>query len=235
MKEHILIVEDEPLIAEEMKLYLDESGYSTAISHSINEALQSIGQQHPALILLDINLGECLSGIDLAKLINERYQIPFIFITSYGDQTTIESSKFTMPAGYLLKPFDEKELLANVQIALYKQRQLKTEAVTPAANTLFIKDKGKLIRIRIPEICWAQAYDNYTYLHMKDSKLLISHTLKWMEDYLPSPQFVRVHRSYIVNFDKVDSINENKLIIQNHEIPIGRTFREVIQTYITAI
>ncbi|ELR73905.1 response regulator receiver [Fulvivirga imtechensis AK7] len=233
----ILIVEDEPLIAEEMRCYLEEAAYElSGIAHSVGDALNILDKGGTDLVLVDINLGQALNGIDLAKLINERYKIPFIFITSYGDKATIDSSKQTMPAGYILKPFEEMELLANIEIALFKiKNNGRQEKLSISKEPLFVKDRGKLVRIELNDILWAQAYDNYTFLQTAMDKRLVSHPLKWVEDYLSGHNFIRVHRSYLINFDKVDSICENKLIIGKHEIPMGRTYKEDLIKMITSI
>lgn len=120
----ILIVEDEPLIAEDIAEYLSNVDYSvSAIAYNKEQALQALEEQLPDLILLDINLGKNLDGIELAHLINAQYYLPFIFLTSYTHKSILDQAKVTRPVGYLLKPFSEKNLFASIEIGLYNFSQ----------------------------------------------------------------------------------------------------------------
>lgn len=117
----ILIVEDEPLIAEDIAETLQNIGYHVAgIAYSSDKALDLLAIRQPDLALLDINIKGPQNGIDLGRIIHEKYKIPFLFLTSYGDRRTIDEAKKTMPYGYVLKPFSEAELLGALEIALYR-------------------------------------------------------------------------------------------------------------------
>ncbi len=120
----ILIVEDEPLIAEDIREYLSNSDYSvSAVAHNKSQALQALKAETPDMILLDINLGGNMDGLELADIINEQYHAPFIYLTSYSHRTIIEQAKVTRPAGYILKPFNEKDLYSSIEIGLYNFSQ----------------------------------------------------------------------------------------------------------------
>jgi DNA-binding NarL/FixJ family response regulator len=119
-KYSILIVEDEPLIAEDIQGYLEESGFVvTGIASNGTEALQLLARQLPDALLLDINLGESPDGIELANIIRATYAVPFVFLTSHSDKATLERAKQTFPAGYLLKPFNGLDLMTSLEIALF--------------------------------------------------------------------------------------------------------------------
>ncbi len=119
-KYSILIVEDEPLIAEDIQGYLEESGFTVmGIAHNGNEALSLLDAQKPDALLLDINLGSPPDGVELAEIIRERFEIPFVFLTSHADKGTLERAKQTFPAGYLLKPFDGRDLMTSLEVALF--------------------------------------------------------------------------------------------------------------------
>lgn len=120
----ILIVEDEPLIAEDIGEYLSNVDYSVAaIAYNKAQAMQALQEQKPDLVLLDINLGNNLDGIALAQLINAQYFLPFIFLTSYTHKSVLNQAKVTRPMGYLLKPFTEKDLFTSIEIGLYNFSQ----------------------------------------------------------------------------------------------------------------
>jgi DNA-binding NarL/FixJ family response regulator len=115
----ILIVEDEPIIAENIAMYLTNNGYKVCgIAYDGEAARQQIMHNTPDAVLMDINLGAGEDGIDLAGFIKKNYSIPLLFLTSYTDKETIGRAKEAEPYAYIVKPFDEKTLLASLEIAL---------------------------------------------------------------------------------------------------------------------
>ncbi len=117
----VLVVEDEALIAEDIAASLNAIDYRIAgIAYSSEKALDMLHNQAPDLVLLDIQIKGSMSGIDIAQIINEKYQIPFIYLTSFADKLTVEQAKKTMPYGYVVKPFSEKELFSSIEVALYR-------------------------------------------------------------------------------------------------------------------
>ena len=120
----ILIVEDEPIIAEDLSMILEKAGYHViGIANNSTRALDLLHTQTPDIALLDIALDSSLSGIDIADIINNKYQIPFIFITSFSDKHTLEKAKDVYPYGYIVKPFKKKDILANIEIALHRSQK----------------------------------------------------------------------------------------------------------------
>jgi DNA-binding NarL/FixJ family response regulator len=115
----ILIVEDEPIIAENIAMYLTNNGYKVCgIAYDGEAARHQIMYNTPDAVLMDINLGAGEDGIDLAGFIKKNYAIPLLFLTSYTDKETIGRAKEAEPYAYIVKPFDEKTLLASLEIAL---------------------------------------------------------------------------------------------------------------------
>ena len=121
MRKRIVIVEDEALIAAEIKSFLKILDYDVA-GHAMNgdKALDLFAKVEADLFLLDISIKGTLSGIDLAKIVREKYKLPFVFLTSFSDRLTLEKVKDTMPYGYILKPFNEHDLKVNIELALHK-------------------------------------------------------------------------------------------------------------------
>jgi len=125
MCRRILIVEDEPLIAEDLASILRKDGHVVVgIAHDGSRALDLLHSQSPDLVLLDISLGNAMSGFDVARVLNDRFHIPFIFITSYADKDTLAEAKKVNPKGYIVKPFRSKDVCANV--ALVTDRSVET-------------------------------------------------------------------------------------------------------------
>ncbi len=120
----VLIVEDEPLIAEDIAQGLEKNEFLvSAVVYSKTDAIEQLNINLPDMVLLDINLSGEMSGIEIAEKINTLYNIPFIFITSYSDKQTLEKAKFTEPSGYIVKPFNEASLYSTLEIALYNHAQ----------------------------------------------------------------------------------------------------------------
>lgn len=120
----VLVVEDEPMTAEDIREYLTNSNYSViAIAYNKEQALQALQKETPDLVLLDINLGGNMDGLVLAQTIHEQYHTPFIFLTSYSHPSILEQAKVTRPVGYILKPFDERDLYSSIEIGLYNFSQ----------------------------------------------------------------------------------------------------------------
>jgi two-component system, response regulator PdtaR len=121
LKTKIMIVEDEGLVARDIEETLIRLGYDVvAIAHSGREAVEQAARHEPAVVLMDIILQGEMDGIMAAGLIREHSNIPIVYLTAYADQKTLERAKLTTPFGYILKPFLERELLTNIEIALYK-------------------------------------------------------------------------------------------------------------------
>ncbi len=118
-KLRILIVEDEPVIAENISMYLDNADFEVSgIAYDSTEANEQLKNNTPDAAILDVNLESKEDGIDIANRINQQYQLPFLFLTSYSDKETLQRAKAVNPSGYIVKPFNEKTLLASLEIAI---------------------------------------------------------------------------------------------------------------------
>ncbi|MEX2352678.1 MAG: response regulator [Gammaproteobacteria bacterium] len=132
----ILVVDDSPTAGALIKLHLDKLGYEVAgVVCSADEALQQIRQSCPDLVLMDINLGEGMTGIEAADIIMHRFHVPVIYVTSYSDDQTLESAKQTMPYGFINKPFRDNDLRVNIELALERvANEQKTDHVPSQKN-----------------------------------------------------------------------------------------------------
>jgi len=116
----VLIVEDDPLIAEDISESLQEIGYEIAgIAYDADEAMGLIASNKADITILDVNLGSEIDGIEIGDHIQKTHGTPFIYLTSYADKGTIERAKHTRPMGYIVKPFDERDLYTALEIALF--------------------------------------------------------------------------------------------------------------------
>lgn len=231
----IYIVEDEPLIADTIQVALENEGYIVCgMADNAKEALFDIEEYQPDLVLLDIHIEGDINGIELASRMQKKFKIPHIFLTSYSDKDTIDQVKKTNPFGYIVKPFNEQSLRSNIEIALYKFKQLHHQD-DKISDSFFIKNKGELIRIVKNEILFIEAFDNYAYIVTHKNKHIISQTLKQIHEKIEDSSFVRIHRSYVVNINCIDSLHEGYVIIGQHKMSIGKTYKEDLMNKISLL
>lgn len=222
----ILIVEDEPIIADDIAMILERNGYEiTEIVDNSLDAIDHLEKHQSDIALLDINIEGERDGIWLAGQINKHFQIPFLFLTSYYDENTLKRVQSTDPSGYIVKPFDEGDLAANIGLALLKSKVNEPES---EAEKFFVRDKGELKAIHADEIIYAESDNNYTNIYTTERKFVVTHTLKSVEEKLQGKGFLRSHKSYLVNFKKVTSISEGYLFFEKIKIPIGRSYRDTL-------
>lgn len=119
----IMIVEDERIVAKDLQFRLNNLGYAVAATASEgNDAIAKATATHPDLVLMDINIEGDMDGIQTAEIVRSRLGIPVIFLTAYADPGTLSRAKITEPFGYVLKPFEERELQSTIEIALYRHK-----------------------------------------------------------------------------------------------------------------
>jgi PAS domain S-box-containing protein len=159
-KASIAVIEDEGIVALEIRTHLEASGYDIAfVAVSGEEALQKISQSEPDLVVLDIRLRGELSGIDVARRVHATHGVPVIYLTAHSDPDTLEKARETEPCGYLVKPFDGRALEAAIEICLYKSersRQAKERARWSSAipdsivDAVFITDDKGVVKFTNP-------------------------------------------------------------------------------------
>jgi len=179
----ILIVEDDALVAEDIKQILQNSRYSvTSIVTSGQEAFIKIMEDFPDLVLMDIVLKGKMNGIETAHKINTHLDIPVIYITAYSEKDTLEAAKFTQPYGYLIKPIDEKELLIAIEIALNKYREKKniekTLAETESRYHQLIKNINESIILLDEKGIISFVNDNFLKMNGYSQAEIIGHSIE---------------------------------------------------------
>jgi len=224
----ILIVEDELIIAKDLKGIVNLYGHeAVGIASNSVKAHKLLEENEVNLVLLDINIEGDKNGIELADEIKSKYRVPFIFITSFSDDKTLQNAKKTHPYGYLLKPFEDEDVKVAIEMAMsaFNREQEKSQEDFPEfliKDTIFIKEKNLFKKIQFTDIFFIKADSNYSVIHTLDRKYTLRSTLKDFEGKLPPKTFERVHKSYIVNLDKIEFINSSFVLILDHELPISR-------------
>ena len=176
-KPKILIVEDDGIIAEDLNSLLYEKGYTIiGVAHNGSDALDILANRTPDLALLDINLGNGISGLDVAKVIHEKFKIPYIFLTSFDDEQTLEQAQSFGPYGYIVKPYQERTLLTTIKTALANFNASKSSPTLARENI----DKISTKKITDQEFKIIECLINgFSYQKISESLFISVNTVKY--------------------------------------------------------
>ncbi len=240
-KLNLFIVEDNPILAEALVFQLEKLGYGIAgMAKTADEALIKFSVIQPDLALLDIDLGPGMNGIDLARKIQSEYPFPFVFLSGIKDAKLLKQAEELEPVAFLKKPVTGRKLNQGIQLAMSNlseeipatpTQEIPQEPVkwVPRPDHFFIRWKGKYQKIYNEEVDYIEAAETYSIVHCKGEKYTIGIWMKEVEDRLRGTDLLRIHRSYMVNIKRVDSIEENSLVIGDAVIPVGKTYRPKIR------
>lgn len=238
MKVKILIVEDEVLVAEDVASDLESDGYEvTDIAISSQEALASIAKKTPHIILMDINIKGELDGIETAEQINKKVNIPIIYVTSNNSSQFVERAITTGPHAFLTKPYNYKDLLIAIEIALksHNQKIIDDQKADLSLDSIFVKQGDFHRKVLIENILFVEADGSYCKVITKENSYVFSFNLNHFQNHVKSPILRRVHRSFIVNLSKVDGVDKSSLLINEKIIPVSNTFKEDVFKYFNRI
>lgn len=228
----VLIIEDEALYADQIEMQLEQLGYEHlgTVDNSA-AALELLASQLPQLILMDIHIRGDHDGVELAEIIEERYQIPIIFITSMHDDLTFKRATRMQPAGFLVKPFQALQLKRSIELVI---SQLPPAADPSELNIqndqFFIKNRQKLERVRVHDILFLKADGRYTEIHTTEKRHVLRRPLQQLLLQLGDYNFIATHRSYAVNPQHIDTIDleDSTVILGASQIPISKRYRDAV-------
>ncbi|MBN7810800.1 response regulator [Algoriphagus sp. H41] len=234
LKTKVLLVEDNANLSENISELLKLNGYEVlGIYESAEEAGENMMESSPDLVLIDIKLKGKKTGIELAEELRRDFQLPLVFITSASGKEVISRVKYLEPDGFIVKPFTKESLITTVELAIsnYKTKRKKSERTQtsladtkPHMNEIFIRDNGWLKKIKSVDILWIKAEGTYTHLNVGGKQYTLRNTVKEIMGKLDENEFVRVHKSFIVNLEKIEAFNHDIIKIEDSEIPIGRNY-----------
>lgn len=248
-KINVLVVEDESIVSKDIQQSLTKLGYKIiGAAASGEKAIEIIQTETPDVILMDIMLKGELNGIETARRIKKKHNVPVIYLTAYADEDTLSKAKVTEPHGYILKPFKEIDLHTTIEMAIYKHEQEKTIKKerdlyyslvenSDKDGFIFVKANSKLVKINNNEIFFVEALKDYVTINLKAKRYTIHSTMKDIESKLHPKEFARVHRSFIVRLDKIKSIEQNNIILEEEKkiLPIGGSYKEELGKKINLI
>ncbi|WP_047245023.1 response regulator [Maribacter thermophilus] len=237
----ILIVEDDMIIAANLSIQLTSLGYEvTGIIPRGEEAVLHVREQSPHILLMDINLKGDLNGIGTVKAIQKERDIPVIYLTANSDDATFEKAKETHPKAFITKPFNKLSLQRTIalvagQLKETTQTDQSGQQIEVLDDRIFVRHNGRMEKLLLDDILYIEADRNYCSLITSKVNHLLTCTLKVMEEKLPSANFVRVHRSYIINISKLDVLADRHLEIGRKVIPIGKSHKVFLLNRIRTI
>lgn len=234
----ILVVEDEMIIAADISMQLEMLGYEVqGILSRGEDALQSLASTLPDMVLMDISLKGKLDGIETAQAIYDNYKIPLVFLTSNSDNATFQRAKVTKPYAFISKPFSQTELQRVIELVI-EQIKEETQSVKKPQDEetlilkdrIFLKHKDKMLKIFLKDILFAEADRSYCKIYTKTQDYLLTMPLGRLEEKLESKDFLRIHRSHIINLTQLDTISEyyTHVTLANKVLPVSRRFQEVL-------
>ena len=230
-----LIADDEPMALNLIESYVLKTPFLElkAKCNSAIEAMQILEEDKDIdLFFLDIQMPD-LTGLEFSKLLPQNSRV--IFTTAF-DQYAIDGYKVNA-LDYLLKPFDYTEFLnASTKARNYFESQQSVSVSKPEKKQefFFVKSEYKQIKINFSEILYIEGLKDYVKIYLKDNPkpILTLMSLKKLEEELPSENFMRIHRSFIIGLDKIETIERNHIVIGKEQIAIAPNYKDLLMEYI---
>lgn len=228
----IAIVEDDLSFALELEMLLEDMGYALAgrADHA-EEAVAMILREKPDLILMDIELPGTMDGTGIGQAVAP-LGIPVLYISSRKDEMYQKAKAQAGTLGYLVKPVEEITLRTALEMAIMaspnsgdKPIRQEEEGVL-RGDYVFVKDRRRLVKVRLSDIRWIRAEGPYACLAARDQQYLLSINLGVLEEKLKDHPFIRIHRSWLIHQDHIDAIEEDVVRIGDARIPVGKSYKE---------
>lgn len=218
------IVEDELLIAIRLQGVLEELGYDVlAPVENYSDGLQLVQSQKPDILICDIQLSGRKTGIELAEKIREFNNLPIIFLTSYSEKETIDHARSVRPNAYLIKPFNKEELYSAIEIAMMNHKPIQSTLNEPKFH--FVKVKDAYEKIEESDIIYVNSDHVYLEIHTTaQKKFVIRKSMNAFVEELGA-DFIRIHKSYIVNMRHVSRLSSSQVVIGELELPVGKSYK----------
>ena len=224
----VLVVEDEFLVATDIEESLEILGYNVQNTVPTGAAaIKEVEKNLPDVILMDIMLKGDMTGIDAATEIRKRHNVPIIYLTANADISTIEKAKVSLPYGYIIKPFTEKDLQTNIEIARFKfENDLRSKMESDQYNRFFkssdekksqliIEGEHGLEKINPEEVYFVCKSDEGAIIGLAEDDLVSVKGIDYLQERLPKDRFLRVSDTYLVNKDKIFLVKFPEVIIED--------------------
>ena len=225
------VIDDEPLAAQLISGYIDRTPFleNAGAFDSAQGAIKHVLEGKIDLIFLDINMPQ-LNGLEFARIIPPTTRV--VFTTAY-DNYAVEGFKVNA-VDYLLKPVSYEEFKSAAIRALREVPAHKPEEPVTLRDFIIVKSEYKLVQIAVDDIIYVEGLKDYVKICTKDSSIMTLMNIKNLEQSLPPELFMRVHRSFIVNKNKIKVIERNRIVFGNVYIPISETYKQAFSEYVNS-
>lgn len=242
-KINILIIEDTKFESDELAKVLVDNEYNiVGIATNYTEALTMFYHNKVDLVIIDVFLNGQPEGITFAEAITITPNVakPFVFLTSSKDRQIFERAKLTKPFSFLLKPFNELEVLYAIEMAVEKFYEQNNVFVSEDQDTvigndyLFIKKKSALKKVAIDDIIYIEVEERYCNIITQTEKFLVALSLTKITLLLDTNKFVKTHRNYIVNINKITEIilSDNQIVLEgNHKVIVSEKYKDFVHKF----
>ncbi|MEO6917214.1 MAG: response regulator [Chitinophagaceae bacterium] len=250
-KINILVVEDESIVAMDLAEGLERDGYNVVgTADNSAEAMALFTANDVDIVLMDISIIGDKDGIETAINLLKIKEVPVIYLTAFADALTVERVKQTHPAAFLIKPYNINNVRIAIELAInnfaivrYQATTTKIIPLLPEVRVelvgspekeqilqlnewIFVKYKNHFIKLRINDLLYLEADNNYVNIVTTDKKLAVRLSLGQLLDKLKFQQLARIHRSFAVNMNAIQSFSDQVVVVNKVELPIGRNYRE---------
>lgn len=220
-----MIVDDEPLATDVLRRYVESTPdlMLAGIFQKPMEAFAALQKQKIDLLFLDIQMPG-LTGLELIRALRNP---PKVILTTAFREFAVEGFELDV-VDYLVKPVSKERFLKSVS----KFTRISEPASLPHIEEepfIFLKVEKEIRKLRFSEVLYVEALKNYARIKTTTRDLIVYYTLSYLEDKLPAGKFLRVHKSFIVNIDKIDHYTSSEFVIDKHKIPIGKTYTETAE------
>ena len=227
-----LVVDDDPLSVQVVLNCINNTPFLTSAGSHTNavEAAETLRTQPVDVLFLDVEM-PLMSGIDLLRTLQHP---PLVVLITGSKDYAVQAFEFAV-VDYLVKPVSLARFLQAAQKVLDTATAAATapEAAfqpTDDPNFTFVKVDTKLVRVAYDEVRYVEALGDYVHIVTATSKLIVYSTMKAVEEKFPASRFVRAHRSFIVNVNRIQALEDNSLVVEGKHIPVGQTYlRDVMQ------
>jgi len=240
---NVLLIEDTPAESDALVKVLTENNYNiVGIARTYQDALTMFYQNIIDIVVIDVFLDGKPDGITFAETINivPNGVKPFVFLTSSKDRQIFERAKLTKPFSFLMKPFNELEILYALEMAVekfYEQTNVfhsEDQNTVISNDTLFIKKNKSLKKVRIEDIVYIEVEDRYCNIITDVEKFVILISLTKIIQLLDPNKFCQTHRNYIVNLSKIEEIivNDNLVVLKgNHKVTLSDKYKDFVKNF----
>lgn len=225
------IIDDEPLAAELLTSYVSKTPFLKLIGsyNSAVTAMKEIRENPIDLIFLDIQMPE-LSGIEFARILPKTTKI--VFTTAFN-QYALDSYQVDA-LDYLLKPISYEEFLKSANKAMDWFTVVRKQETYKKDKFMYVKSDYKLVQVMFEDILYIEGLKDYVKIYLDNSKkpIMSLMNMKKIEEFLPKPEFLRIHRSYIVHMNKIKLVDRFRVVFDNEFLPISESYKDDVQDYL---